>query len=696
MSRRDTNTDVLTASMDQAGAALQRGDLDYADRIYATLATTHTTNATVQHLGAIICYRRGDYEAALAHVDNAIALDGQRAEFFNTLGCIYKDTKRYDEAVASFTRSLELQPRYPSAAFNFALAIYEQGNKQHTIGALEQVLAIAPRHVGALSLLGDIYAGIGKLDQAARCYRDVIAAAPDDRSAPIRLGELLLSQSRYAEAESLLKTQLGHDPHNVTLLLLHGNALMQMNAPARAIETFDRLLALEPAHAAALNNRGIALAATGDLDGAILSLQQARDIDPAWADPYSNLARILNNQHRYDEAAELCRKAIALKPTFAEAHINLSMTLFNSGDYRGAEDSARRALELKNQHPIAWYNLGNAQQGQAKFTEAEHAFRQCLSLAPENADAVFNLAIVELALGKYATGWRNYFRRPRFLETKVSLTPITPGMNLSGKRILIVKSQGIGDELFFLRFVPQIKAQGAWIAYHSNQKIASILARSPAIGLIIEDEKITVDYTFAVDDLPLLVDMDRHEKIPAPLTLTPVPKLVDEQRNALAALGPPPYFALTWRAGKNEILGHKYRFLTKEIHLEQLASVLRMLPGTLLALQRNPHPNEIERLAQLVGRPIHDLSPLNEDLERMLALLVLISDYIGVSNTNMHLLAGLYKTARVLVPCPPDWRWMAEGDASPWFPGFSVYRQASDGDWSSALTRLSRDLGRVS
>ena len=101
------------------------------------------------------------------------------------------------------------------------------------------------------------------------------------------------------------------------------------------------------------------------------------------------------------------------------------------------------------------------------------------------------------------------------------------------------------------------------------------------------------------------------------------------------------------------------------------------------------------QFAATLGRPVHDLSALNEDLESMLVLLSLIDDYVGVSNTNMHLRAGAGKTARVLVPAPPEWRWMAEGKESPWFPGFSVYRQRYDGSWEGALAELQQDMCRA-
>jgi hypothetical protein len=111
-----------------------------------------------------------------------------------------------------------------------------------------------------------------------------------------------------------------------------------------------------------------------------------------------------------------------------------------------------------------------------------------------------------------------------------------------------------------------------------------------------------------------------------------------------------------------------------------------------ISIQRNPKATENSVLSGLVGKPVHDLSELNADLESMLALLALLDDYVGVSNTNTHLRATVGKTARVLVPRPADWRWMSAGDESPWFPGFRVYRQSPDGDWETALGRLRGDL----
>ena len=89
------------------------------------------------------------------------------------------------------------------------------------------------------------------------------------------------------------------------------------------------------------------------------------------------------------------------------------------------------------------------------------------------------------------------------------------------------------------------------------------------------------------------------------------------------------------------------------------------------------------------------MSHLNENLLEMHALLRLLDDYIGVSNTNVHLMASQKKSGRILVPSPPEWRWMNTGNSSPWMPNFTLYRQDKTGDWNNAIKQLEHDLALV-
>jgi hypothetical protein len=77
----------------------------------------------------------------------------------------------------------------------------------------------------------------------------------------------------------------------------------------------------------------------------------------------------------------------------------------------------------------------------------------------------------------------------------------------------------------------------------------------------------------------------------------------------------------------------------------------------------------------------------------MLAALEVLDEHVCVSNTNVHLRAGLGRASRVLVPYPPEFRWMNAGAESPWFPGSPVYRETAEDGWAPALAALARDLG---
>ena len=78
----------------------------------------------------------------------------------------------------------------------------------------------------------------------------------------------------------------------------------------------------------------------------------------------------------------------------------------------------------------------------------------------------------------------------------------------------------------------------------------------------------------------------------------------------------------------------------------------------------------------------------NQNLEDMAKLLA----YIAVGRINVHLRASVGRTSWILVPSPPEWRWMDVGSESPWYSGTALYRQSTSGDWAESTQRLKNDL----
>ena len=181
-------------------------------------------------------------------------------------------------------------------------------------------------------------------------------------------------------------------------------------------------------------------------------------------------------------------------------------------------------------------------------------------------------------------------------------------------------------------------------------------------------------------------------EIPPPISF---PHILEDRvclLDELPGLGPPPYIGVTWHAGTK--VSHRSRFLHlyKEISLELIADLLSNLDATVIILQRNSTSSELDRFNAHLGRKAHDLGGFDQDLENMAKLLVSLDEYIAVSNTNVHLRAAVGKASRVLVPFPPEWRWMDTGTESTWYPGTVLYRQSKLGDWTKSIQRLKDDL----
>jgi Flp pilus assembly protein TadD len=523
---------------------------------------------------------------------------------------------------------------------------------------------------------------------------------------------------RLAQAEGIYRQVLELTPGNADALHLLGLIAHQVGKIEIAIDLIGRAIAVKPS-APMYYNLGVSLQAQGELGAAIESYQKSLAIKRDDAQVLSNLGTALQAQGQLDGAVENFRRAIAIRPNYAEAHSNLGVALQARGDLAAAIASLRRAIAINPNDAGAHSNLGVALLAQGTLDSAAESLRRALAIKPDEADTHYNLSHVLLLRGELEEGWREYEWRvssqtggayladPRDPSRRLPRPSTLRPLDLKGKRILLVREQGIGDELFFLRFARAAQQRGAWVAYLPSAKIESIVQRAPGLDAIVHatDLPANLDPIFLVGELPLILAADRLDDLPPALPLTVLPERRAAIQSRLAALGHGPFLGVTWRAGTEKQSGQRKPSLFKETDCSLLGRALAPWPGPVLILQRHPRAEEMETFTRALGRPAHDLSDLNESLEDMLALLGEIDDYVGVSNTNMHLLAGLGKTARVLIQNPPEWRWLNEGSESPWFPGFTLYRQQQTGQrqtgqppaasWSDPLARLTTDLARA-
>lgn len=414
----------------------------------------------------------------------------------------------------------------------------------------------------------------------------------------------------------------------------------------------------------------------GRMDEAEAAYEALLAESPGHAIPTHYLGMLAWSRGDAQRAERLMRESIAANATIPDFHSNLAMLESSLGRHEAAIAGFQRALSVDPGYFEAHNNLGLVFEDTRRWDEAEAQFRKAIERAPAFAAARQNLARVLLLRGRFAEGWQQY--RWRLVARGLASTPPDPAAqpypaSLAGRRIALLAEQGLGDVLFFLRFAPELVRRGAALAFRGEARLHAMLLRTGhfALGCTEGDPAPDLERVY-LGDLPWLTGAHDPAHFPPALTLTPLPDRVAAMRARLEAAGPAPRIALTWRAGVASQGPAKSQL--KSAAAAALARAVARPGQTYIGVQRRPEPGSREAVEAALGAKVHDFSAANEDLEDVLALLDLVDDYAGPSNANTHLRAGLGKSQLVFVPDPPEWRWMASGERSPWFPAMRLSR----------------------
>ena len=639
------------------------------------------------------------------------------------------------------------------------LHAHQQGDIDSALAAYRQILAISPEHPGALNLLGT---GLLQLGNAPAAVPYLERAARGQRHNPGFLANLAqgyLALKRYGDACQTFRKASRLAPDEVQFHIGIGAALAMEGRLDEAQAMLERLSVRFPQAPLVWMNLGNVFRDRHRFEDAMLAYRNALECDPGLVEARNSLGSVLHSMLRFAEAETEYRACIEAAPDFMLPRYNLASVTMDLGRFREAEAISRDIVARAPQAPAAHRLLGTACGLQGRLLDAIACYRVAAQIAPDDPQVArtYGSALMEtghpasglrwlgraraldpesialtqltatalLALGSLQEGWSDFVSRPAALELREKYGALEPTHSftatIAGRHVCVLAEQGLGDQLFFLRYAPLLAARGARVSYGPSGKLHSLLERVSALDKMFraEDDMPQADLYVLAGDLPRALhadpsslmrgacpdprsktgipDFERRIRVfwPQPastLRIAALPERLEEMRRKLGELGPAPYIGITWRGGTAPEKQQTATWLLfKSIGLPALADVLKDVPGTLVAIQRKPEIGEIDALSSALGRTVHDLSGLNNDLESMLAVLELIDEYVGVSNTNMHLRAAAGRTARVLVPTPPEWRWMSGGD-SPWFPGFGIYRQSLQGDWNAALAQLHHDL----
>ena len=387
----------------------------------------------------------------------------------------------------------------------------------------------------------------------------------------------------------------------------------------------------------------------------------------------------------YDSACSCLKEALLLGESDLDVYNRLGYVNYCQHNYHTALECYQMALDICVDDPKVVINLGLLYLAIAEDEIAEQYFLKATEYPETKTKAYLNLAKLALSSEDYSKGWEYYQYRINSSDEEISLQT-----DLSGKSVLVYGDLNYWQEMFYLRFFPELVKSGAKkISYYGSEEL-QVLFRKGIDGIeLLRSLPMDTQYDviLSIVELPCILCKTQNLSYVNPLAFSSPSKLSVKIVRNLLPNNRRKNIAVLWETLDPESSGLRMR-----ISPELLGESLRYTDANILVMQQNPSEKDIRLLEKGLRRKVFNYGFINDSVESALAFLSEVDHYISVGDHNIHLASSLNKKVSVLVSHPPQWQWLKDATKSPWFPDCNIYRQDISGNWEQACQDLKSSL----
>jgi tetratricopeptide (TPR) repeat protein len=147
----------------------------------------------------------------------AIDLDPNHSQAHSSLGLVYRELGRHEEALAEILHAEEADPENLVALHNLTAAYFQLDQFENALSVGERLLKQTPDDVGTLSNYAAALSGLERYEEAEIVLRKALSIDPRYWIAHATLGNVYLLQGRLEEAEQTLQQASALKPDDASI-----------------------------------------------------------------------------------------------------------------------------------------------------------------------------------------------------------------------------------------------------------------------------------------------------------------------------------------------------------------------------------------------------------------------------------------------------------------------------------------------
>jgi tetratricopeptide (TPR) repeat protein len=191
--------------------------------------------------------------------DKASEIPVTEAENLFLKGNVSYDLGRYEEAIASYQRAVDIKPDKHDAWYNRGNALADLGRYEEAIASYDRAVDIKPDKHEAWNNRGSALKNLGRYEEAIASYERAVDIKPDYHDAWYNRGIALADLGRYEEAIASYERAVDINPDYHDAWYNRGIALKNLGRYEEAIASYDKALEIKPDYELAQQNRRDAL-----------------------------------------------------------------------------------------------------------------------------------------------------------------------------------------------------------------------------------------------------------------------------------------------------------------------------------------------------------------------------------------------------------------------------------------------------
>jgi tetratricopeptide (TPR) repeat protein len=416
---------TVQETMREAIALVDQGQIDEARTLLEGVVSENPRHGPARLLLGQIAVSRGNWDAAIEHLEIAVESDSQRPQrlflAWYLLGRARRATGDGAGARESFARAIDLAPRFLPVRLELGEMAAEEGDLWTALEQYRRALQIEPGRVDILPALANTARRMGATD-LARCAVDA-ALAKEPSNGALHYLRCVIESGDTAIESCRRALELGFD--NAAVYTTLGNLLHEKSDIEGSIAAFEKAVAIDPAAAESLAAFAITSLTSSEYERLGELLERHVESHPDSINTLYGLGGMYLRENDLDAALKVFERLASLVPGASQVHYNLAMIHRRRGEKSAAERETARFRELKAKEDEEWnrqnelhrdrLRAGEAIEG-GDFPEAERLGRHLLESGDPTTEDF-------LLLGNALSGLGRHDEARRVLDRGLTLYP---------------------------------------------------------------------------------------------------------------------------------------------------------------------------------------------------------------------------------------------------------------------------------